>query len=390
MSENNNLPEKHDSDSGEIILEDFQLNPISSSSTVKTPQPDSDEDLLSLEVAPPQFLIDAGDLKKEKAEVEARTQETEESAEIAEETDPIFAELAAPKLPELARENRARLQMQSPNRLFFYWSVKNNPFQILSKMLNGNQSNYQLVVKFVNQKNGYEQLFPVDAEGNYWFNAESDSRYQAEIGFYASNRPYFRIMYSNVIETPRKTPSPRQATDADWAVSAKDFAKVLDESGFKFDAFEVALAGDNENAADYATENALSQLLGGRKLDFGAVNTDEVRFALLALASGVSLDELRGQISEALYLVLEEHYADLSAERSLAALQENFDIFTEEIFEEETVGAAVYGLSLVNFPKAIRKRVVPKTRVSGEFSDENLPSEWLSKISPLSSVNFRS
>lgn len=384
-NENNNLPENEDLNSEEIILEDFQINPISSSEMLKTPENDED-DLLSLDVAPPQVLVDAGVLEEETLEAEA----TEEITEEAEEVDPIFAELAAPKLPELAKENRARLQMQSPNRLFFYWSVKNNPFQILSKMLNGNQSNYQLVVKFINQKNGYEQLFPVEAEGNYWFNAESDSRYQAEIGFYASNRPYFRIMYSNVIETPRKTPSPRQATDADWAVSAKDFAKVLDESGFKFDAFEVALAGDNENAADYATENALSQLLGGRKLDFGAINTDEVRFALLALASGVSLAELRGQISEALYLVLEEHYADLSAERSLAALQENFDIFTEEIFEEETVGAAVYGLSLVNFPKAIRKRVVPKTRVPGEFSDENLPSEWLSKISPLSSVNFKS
>lgn len=384
-NENNNLPENEDLNSEEIILEDFQINPISSSEMLKTPENDED-DLLSLEVAPPQVLVDAGVLEEETLEAEA----TEEITEEAEEVDPIFAELAAPKLPELAKENRARLQMQSPNRLFFYWSVKNNPFQILSKMLNGNQSNYQLVVKFINQKNGYEQLFPVEAEGNYWFNAESDSRYQAEVGFYAVNRPYFRIMYSNVIETPRKTPSPRQATDADWAVSAKDFAKVLDESGFKFDAFEVALAGDNENAADYATENALSQLLGGRKLDFGGINTDEVRFALLALASGVSLEELRGQISEALYLVLEEHYADLSAESSLAALQENFDIFTEEIFEEETVGAAVYGLSLVNFPKAIRKRVVPKTRVPGEFSDKNLPSEWLSKISPLSSVNFRS
>lgn len=374
-NDNNNLPESIDSESEEIILEDFQINPISSSSMVKKPLEDED-DLLSLDIAPPDFLT---------KDLEESTEETEE---IEEEIDPIFAELAAPKLPELAKENRARLQMQSPNRLFFYWSVKNNPFQTLSKVLNGNSNNYQLVVKFINQKNGYEQIFPVEAEGNYWFNAESDSTYQAEIGFYAVNRPYFRIMYSNVIETPRKSPSPRQATDADWAVSAKDFAKVLDESGFKFDAFEVALAGDNENVADHATQNALSQLLGGRKLDFGGINTDEVRFALLALASGISLAELRGQISEALYLVLEEHYAELSAEKSLSALQENFDIFTEEIFEEETRGAAVYGLSLINFPKAIRKRVVPKTRVSGNAPTENLSSEWLSKISPISSGKF--
>lgn len=383
-TETDNLPEKLDSESEEIILEDFQIEPISSSSKVRKPETDED-DLLSLEVAPPDFL--ARDLKESTEEIEVKAEETEE---IEAEVDPIFAELAAPKLPELAKENRARLQMQSPNRLFFYWSVKNNPFQTLSKVLNGNRSNYQLVVKFINQKNGYEQIFPVEAEGNYWFNAESDSRYQAEVGFYAVNRPYFRIMFSNVIETPRKSPSPRQATEADWAVSAKDFAKVLDESGFKFDAFEVALAGDDAETADFATQNALNQLLGGREFNFSEVNTDEVRFAMLALASGVSLDELRGQISEALFLILQEHYADLSAEKSLAALQENFDIYTEEIFEEETIGAAVYGLSLVNFPKSLRKRVVPKTRVLSDAPTENLPTEWLSKISPLSSVNFRS
>jgi len=37
---------------------------------------------------------------------------------------PVFKELASPKLPELSRENRAKLLMQSPNQLFFYWSVK--------------------------------------------------------------------------------------------------------------------------------------------------------------------------------------------------------------------------------------------------------------------------
>lgn len=376
MSENEtgNLPENENLNNEEIILEDFQLEPISSSAMLKTAETD-EEDLLSLDAAPPQILVDAGVLENEPTKIE-------------EEIDPVFAELAAPKLPELAKENRARLQMQSPNRLFFYWSVKNNPFQTLSRILNGNQSNYQLVAKFVNQKNGYEQLFPVEAEGNYWFNAESDSSYQAEIGFYASNRPYFRIMFSNTIETPRKSPSPRQATEADWAVSAKDFAKVLDESGFTRDAFEVALVGDNEAIAETATQKALDQLLDGYELDFGVVNGDEVRFALLALASGVSLEELRGQISEALFLILQENAVNLNAEKSLAALQENFDVFTDEIIEEETIGATVYGLSLINFPKSLRKRVVPKTRLPQDSTEESLPAEWLSKISPLSSATF--
>ena len=77
----------------EIALEEFELNPLSSAEFIKT---ETDE------IKAPQFLI-------EEEPIAAETQ-----IETEEEVDPIFAELAAPKLPELARENRARLQMQSP------------------------------------------------------------------------------------------------------------------------------------------------------------------------------------------------------------------------------------------------------------------------------------
>lgn len=344
-----------------LETEDFELNTVSSAEFVK-PEGESAE--------APQFLA------------EEKTVETAE-----EEVDPIFAELATPKLPELERENRAWLQMQSPNRIYFYWSIKNNPFQTLSKVFGGHTGSYQLVAKFVNLKNDREEIRAVDAEGNYWFNAESDAEYRAEIGFYAPNRPYIRVIFSNTIETPRKSPSPRAASDADWAISSNAFAQVLDFSGFRQDAFEVALAGDDSAAAERATNNAFNQLIGNRKSDFSAINSDEVRFALLALASGVSLEELRGQISEALFIILQEHAARLSAENALAALKENFEVFDEEIFEEEQIGALVYGASLVNFPKSIKKRTVPRAGAPKDF-EENAP-RYLPKLSPLSSFSLR-
>lgn len=337
----------------EFVFDEVAPGPISSAETIK-----AGEDVISLEVPEPKILAESEEL---------------EIVEETEEVDPIFAELAAPTLPELEKENRARLQMQSPNRLYFYWSIKNNPFQTLQKVFGGKTGSYQIVAKLVNQTSESEELHAVEAEGSWWFNVEANSNYRAEIGFYAPNRPFVRVMYSNEIETPRKNPSPHIANDSDWAISATEFAEVLDNSGFTRDAFEVALAGDDFENAEVATDNAFYQFIGERKADF---SSDEVRFALLALASEISLKELRGQISDALLAVLQENLEKLSAENAMSALKEHFEIFDEEIFEEEESSAAVFGASLVNFPKKLKKRAIPKT-----LSPKSLP-----KLSPISSL----
>ncbi|HEX8636654.1 MAG TPA: DUF4912 domain-containing protein [Pyrinomonadaceae bacterium] len=358
MSENetNAAAENADANDDELIAETFDLNPISSAETVKR-------------FEPPIFL------NEEKPGANEITTEADEKL-----NDPIFAALASPRLPELDRENRARLQMQTPTRLYFYWSVKNNPFQVLRKAFGGNVGSYQLIVRLVNQTRNREELHPVEAEGNWWFNVEANSRYRAELGFYAPNRPFVRIMFSNTVETPRKSPSPRPATESDWAVTSAEFAEILDDSGFSADAFEVVLAGDDAKAAEISTRNAFEQLFGGQgsdfRFDFGA---EEVRFALLALASGAALENLRGQISERLFAALRENAADLSAEQSLAVLREHFDVFDDEIIEQQPIGSAVFGASLVHFPKLITKRIAPKS-----LSPRTAP-KFLSKLSPISS-----
>src|SRR5215216_2116455 len=110
MSENdtkNELLETEETEQtpDEFALEEFELNPLSSAEFIK-----AETDEVNSEIKAPQFLVAEEPIT------------TESEAETEEEVDPIFAELATPKLPELARENRARLQMQSPNRLYFYWS----------------------------------------------------------------------------------------------------------------------------------------------------------------------------------------------------------------------------------------------------------------------------
>jgi hypothetical protein len=289
--------------------------------------------------------------------------EEESPAITEEELSPAFKELREPKLPSLTRENRARLQMQTPTRVYFYWSLKNNPWQILHRVFGDDRGSYTLVLKLINVTRDTEEIHPVDAEGNFWFTVDADSTYRAEIGFYAPNRPYFRALYSNTLTTPRKGPSPRVATDADWMVTADTFAQVLDASGFKQDAYEVAIAGDDPVVSERATRVAFADLLGS-DITLDGFTVEELRSALLALASGVPIEELRWKVGASLFALLEANLHRLSTEAAVGALREHFDIGEDEVLEEEQL-SAVYGSSLVHFPKTLKRRRIPRN--FGEF-----------------------
>lgn len=317
------------------------------------------------EKAPAEFRFDAAEPFAGSSRVAVPAAPVSETVAVPEtgpedELSPLFKKLADPVLPDLPRENRARLQMQSPTRLYFYWSVKHNPFKTLSRAFGAATGNYTLVVRLINHTKGSEVIHAVDPEGNWWFSAEPDCVYRAEVGFYAPGRPFIRIIFSNFLRTPRRNPSPRTDYTPRFTVSADQFAEVLDASGYRRDAFEVALAGDDRAAADDATRAAYRKLFGGVFNGFEGSDGDELRFVLLALASGYSLEDLKGQINDALYESLIAFGARLSAEQALSALKENFDVETDEITEVEEIGPAVFGLSAVNFPRKIKSRTVPK------------------------------
>ena len=291
---------------------------------------------------------------------------TLEPSTTLDEMPPVFRELALPKLPDLGHTARARLLMQTPNRLFFYWSLGSNPFQRLNRALGTHTASYTLVLRLLDLKRDSEQVQPVEAEGSWWFHVEADGEYRAEIGFYAPNLPFVRAVYSNTVQTPRKNPSPRVATDADWNISSDRFAKVLEVAGFAEDAFDVAIAGDDAESADVTTRDAFAELLDQKSVDTTGISPDELRHAMLLLAAGYSLEALRWKISPALFELLQKYAAQLSAERASAILRERYDVETEEITEEEEVGAAVFGLSSVHFPRRLRTRLKsPKLRPIG-------------------------
>ena len=369
LPEDKNSEEKQTTNDKEFTLADFKLNNISSAETVQNKDfaiDDESEDVLSLEGKLPQI--------SSHRILEVENAESFEDEILKELEDPIFKELSEPKLPELKKENRARLQIQSPTKIFFYWSFQNNPFQTLNRAFGGNTGSYTLVLKIINQSLNLEEIMPIEAEGSTWFDAEANSKYKAEIGFYATNRPFVRVLYSNTVETPRKNPSSRRDYSAYFDVTANQFAQVLDDSGYTQDAVEVALAGDDAEYADFATQNAFAQIVEKDEEDFARNDASDIRFALLALASGYTLEKLREHIGKRLFEKLQQNADKLSKENALSALQQNFGEYIDEIVEEEQTGHAVFGASLMNFPKTSKRRVLRQP---------------LPKFSPISSFSLR-
>ncbi|MFN2502513.1 MAG: DUF4912 domain-containing protein [Pyrinomonadaceae bacterium] len=278
------------------------------------------------------------------------------SKELAVELSPVFKALAEPTLPELKRENRARLQMQTPTRLYFYWSIKQDPWHMLRVAFGNDIGSYTLVLKLTDLVSGADEIYHAQAEGDWWFSVRPEGRYQAEIGFYAPNRPYFRIIYSNIVETPRLTPSPRVASEADWSLTADRFAEVLHVAGFSRDAFDVAMAGDDERSAESAAFAALTVFLGGADHDLSGIAAVEVRNALTAFAAGRKLEDLRWKISPALFAILQSHEGGVAGQqKAMEALTEHFDI-DEADLEWEEISAAVFGASLIHFPRTLKTR----------------------------------
>jgi len=296
------------------------------------------------------------------------------AAKPAVELSPVFKALAEVALPELKKENRARLQMQTPTRAYFYWSLRENPWAMLRDVFGETQGSYTLVVKLIDKKHGREEIRQCEAEGNYWFDVAPEGEYQAEIGFYAPNRPYFRVLYSNTITTPRRSPSTRAATESDWTVSAAKFAEVLDVAGFKRDAFDVAVAGDDHAIAEDSTHIAFAQFMGRSDYDLNGITAADIRFAMMALASGLTIEELRWKVSPELFAILQSNAASIEPGKAMNALIQYFDIDEAE-FTEEHAGSAVFGASLVHFPKTLKTRTItPK---------------YAPRYNPVSSHSFR-
>jgi len=335
------MVKKPKKDSSEIKVIEFvleELEPVSSAGAFRSALVEEE----SASDAPARVETDA------LSPVEAKLLEPSTAVEPV--IDPkAQRELELPKLPVLEKKDRARLQIQSPNNVYFYWSLKTNPFQALSRTLNAESAGYTLALRLLDTQTEREEILAVEPEGSYWFNTDAGRTYRAEIGLYSPSRPFVRVLFSNTVTTPRKSPSSRAASQSEWRITSHKFAEVLDVTGFEQDAFDVVFAGDDTERADALTYAALTQLLDEREYARENIVPEDIRLAMVALASGRTLQELRGRIGPTLFAVLQANAEDLGSEKAAAVLSEHFDIDQSER-EEEDYGLAV-GTSLVNFPR---------------------------------------
>jgi hypothetical protein len=321
----------------------------------------------------------------------AKTRGIKEKVEEAIDDEELLDPLGIEALPQLPAINRARLQVQSPNRIFLYWSLAGNPFATLQKAFGNRATNYNLVIKFRNLSHGGEQLFPIGREGNWWFDAQPNARFQVDLGLFAQNRPFIRLFSSNAVETPRSAPSPRADTEADWQVSRVQFARVLDVSGYTHDALPVIFGFGEDGVFDeMATVAVLNQLASNAPVAPETFDAAEMRVALSALAAGIEFEVLREQLSPALRAwfdsVLEQDKDALRSENVLAALQAVLgDEFVDEFagFGEELQRIRlepVFGASAVHFPEIALPRIFQKLPENLFPNSQNFPTSTAPRL----------
>jgi hypothetical protein len=311
----------------------------------------------------------------EKAEVEAaiaRAREThEESTEAVK--DPLVAEF----LPALPRRNRARLQIQSPNRIHLYWSLAGNPFETLQKAFGNRAVSYQLVTRLVNLGTGAESYAAADVQGDWWYSVRSNAAYRVDLGFYAPNRPFIRLLTSNAVSTPRPAPSNRAATEADWVVSTREFISVLTASGYSHDVLQVAFGATDARAGEISEEDSTLRVANRfAPVEPGELNLAELRWLLVSLATGVSIAEIGQYISPELVKwlekVLEANPDALTKENVRTVLESIFgsefvEMFADKnVFGWERLSPVAIGASAIHFPEILFPKLrLPELRAAG-------------------------
>ena len=306
-------------------------------------------------------ISESADESDAKNEIEAAIAKARETSPETIEKD----ELVAESLPELPSVNTAKLYIQSPNRVFLYWNLSGNPFETLQKAFGSRANNYQLVTKLINLQTGAESFAPANPGGNWWYNVRSDTKYRVDLGFYAANRPFIRLLSSNPVSTPRAAPSLRADSEADWIVSNKQFVQVLTASGYSHDVLGVVFGTGAAEETGEMSEDASTLIVANHfaPLFQDELNLAELRWLLVSLASGVAFGDLQTRLSPATLAWLEQVLAAdpdaLGQENVRTVLESIFGSeFIEMFTDENAIGwmrlaPVAIGASAINFPEIL-------------------------------------
>ena len=137
--------------------------------------------------------------------------------------------------PSGAARDVARLLVQTPHRLFFYWSFARDPRPALRAALGDAAGKFRPAVRLVEAGGDWEGEPGAagDDENSFWFDALPGRAYRAEFGFHAAGLPFVRVLSSNAVETPAAGVSEESDPAGEFGIGVREFARVLEVSGYE-------------------------------------------------------------------------------------------------------------------------------------------------------------
>jgi len=136
-------------------------------------------------------------------------------------------------LPLALNRDSIQLLLQSPNKLFLYWSFANDPHATLRVAFGELAAQYRLAVRLIKVESGEEFVLDAPRERMQWFEVYPRHVYRADVGFHAPNRPFVRLLSSNVVSTPPDSASRVSAEEPEFQVQAEDFVRLLSGAGYE-------------------------------------------------------------------------------------------------------------------------------------------------------------
>jgi hypothetical protein len=137
---------------------------------------------------------------------------------------------ARPVLPE---RDFIQLLLQSPHRLYLYWTFARDPHATLREAFGELADGYRAAVRLIKVESGEEFLLDAPGERAQWFEVYPRHVYRAEVGFHAPGRPFVRLLASNTVTTPPDRASHLSDEDQELGLGPTTFRQLLDGAGYE-------------------------------------------------------------------------------------------------------------------------------------------------------------
>ena len=145
-------------------------------------------------------------------------------------------------LPFALKRDFIQLLLQSPHRLYLYWTFARDPHATLREAFGELAADYRLSVRLVKVETGEDFLLDATRERAVWFEVYPHHVYRAEVGFHAPARPFVRLLSSNSVTTPPDRASHLSDAEVEFQLERKELARLLGGAGYE--RYARGLAGD--------------------------------------------------------------------------------------------------------------------------------------------------